>query len=74
VTSTPTPLRGPHRTPPDLPGTTRVEEWAALNLLALANTPGEITRKGAGNDRDSVIDLAWYNDAAVHSSSFSDLK
>jgi hypothetical protein len=67
----------PSWSPPDTPRspwTTRVEEWAALNLLVLANTPGEITRKGAGNDRDSVIDLAWYNDAAVHSSSFSDLK
>jgi len=33
--------------PPDVPstgGATRIEEWAAMNLLTLANTPGEITR------------------------------
>jgi hypothetical protein len=42
-----------------------VEEWAAVNLLTLANNPGEITRRGAEHERDSVIDLAWYNEAAV---------
>jgi hypothetical protein len=44
-----------------------------MNLLTLANTPGEITRKGANNDRDSVIDLAWYNEAAIQATTFSGL-
>ena len=60
--------------PPDVPrsrGATRIEEWAATNLLTLANTPGEITRKGANHERDSVIDLAWYNKAAISASTFS---
>ena len=62
--------------PPDVPrsrGATRIEEWAATNLLTLANTPGEITRKGANHERDSVIDLAWYNEAAISASTFSGL-
>jgi hypothetical protein len=54
--------------------TTRVEEWAARNLLELANTPGVITRKGAANERNSVLDLAWYNEAATQDSTFTDLK
>jgi hypothetical protein len=53
---------------------TRVEEWAARNLLTLANNPGEITRKGAGLDNDSVIDLAWFNEAAVQSATFTELE
>ena len=63
--------------PPDTPrssGATRLEEWAAMNLLTLANNPGEITRKGAGQDRDSVIDLAWYNEAAIQSVTFTSLE
>jgi hypothetical protein len=47
--------------PPGVPrssGVTRIEEWAAMNLLTLANTPGEVTQKGANHERDSVIDLA----------------
>ena len=62
--------------PPDVPhsrGATRIEEWAAINLLTLANTPGEITRQGANHERDSVIDLAWYNEAAIQASTFSGL-
>jgi hypothetical protein len=62
--------------PPDMPRSlwaARIEEWAALNLLMLANNPGEITRKGAGHERDSVIDLAWYNEAATEDTTFSDL-
>ena len=39
----------------------------------LANNPGEITRRGTEHERDSVIDLAWYNEAAVDSTIFSDL-
>jgi hypothetical protein len=63
--------------PPDTPRshwTTRVEEWAALNLLTLANDPGVITRRGADHERDSVIDLAWYNEAAIQFDTFSDLQ
>ena len=45
-----------------------------MNILTLANTPGEITRKGAEHERDSVIDLAWYNEAAIQSATFSELK
>ena len=63
--------------PPDTPrssGATRFEEWAAMNLLTLANNPGKITRRGAGQDRDSVIDLAWYNEAAIQSVTFTTLE
>ncbi len=49
----------------------RVEEWAVGNLLALANEPGRITRRGAGHERDSTIDLTWYNDAAVTDAIFT---
>jgi Reverse transcriptase (RNA-dependent DNA polymerase)/Endonuclease-reverse transcriptase len=52
---------------------TRIEEWAARNLLTLANTPGEVTRRGAKHEKDSVIDLAWYNEAATMASTFSGL-
>jgi Reverse transcriptase (RNA-dependent DNA polymerase) len=45
-----------------------------VNLLTLANTPGEITRRGTGQDRDAVIDLAWYNDAAIQSATFTNLE
>ena len=51
----------------------QVEEWAASNLLTLANNPGEITCWGSEHERDSVIDLAWYNEAAVQHSTFSNL-
>ena len=53
---------------------TRFEVWAAANLLTLANTPGEITRRGAEHEKDSVIDLAWYNDAAIWSATFTGLE
>jgi hypothetical protein len=62
-----------------LPGATRstcsnqLEEWAATNLLTLASTPREITRRGAGNESDSVLDLVWYNEAAVQAATFSNL-
>ena len=42
-----------------------IEEWAAMNLLTLANIPREITQRGANHKRDSVIDLIWYNKAAI---------
>ena len=48
-----------------------MEEWAAANLLTLASTPGEITRRGSGNDRDAVLDLVWLNDAAAQAATFS---
>jgi Endonuclease-reverse transcriptase len=51
-----------------------VEGWAARNLLALANNPGEITHRGADHECDSVIDLAWYNTKAVQTSTFYDLR
>jgi hypothetical protein len=50
----------------------RLEEWAVGNLLVLANEPGVITRRGAGQDRDSTIDLTWYNDAAIEDATFGD--
>jgi hypothetical protein len=52
----------------------RLEEWAASNLLTLANNPGTITRRAPNDDRDSVIDLAWYNAAAIDRATFSDLR
>jgi hypothetical protein len=51
----------------------RVEEWAATNLLTLANNPREITRRGAEHEQDAVIDLAWYNKVAIQNATFSDL-
>jgi hypothetical protein len=59
---------------PRSPWATQIERWAAINILPLANTPGEVTRKGAEHERDSVIDLAWYNEAAIQFTTFSDLK
>ena len=62
---------------PDTPRSghaTRLETWAASNLLTLANRPGEVTRRGADHERDSVIDLAWYNEAAVQSATFTGLE
>jgi hypothetical protein len=70
-------LHSPSWSPPDIPRSSwagRVEEWAASNLLSLANNPGEITRRGAEHERDSVIDLAWYNEAAIQSGTFSGLR
>lgn len=40
----------------------------------LANEARVITRKGAEHEQDSVINLAWYNEIAVQTTSFSDLK
>ena len=62
--------------PTDIPRshwTGRLEEWAARNLLMLANNPGEITRRGADHEQDSVIDLAWYNEAAIQAATFTGL-
>ena len=62
---------------PDTPRSTQAplfEVWAEANLLTLANNPGEITRRGADHERDSIIDLAWYNDAATQDATFSGLE
>jgi hypothetical protein len=70
-------LHSPSWSPPDIPRSAwaeRTEEWAAANLLTLANNPGEVTRRGAEHERDSVIDLAWYNEAAIQKGTFSSLK
>src|SRR5258707_5639609 len=62
--------------PPNVPRSSwvgQVEEWAATNLLTLANNPGEITRRGAEHECDSVINLVWYNKAAVQKGTFTNL-
>jgi hypothetical protein len=51
----------------------RVEEWAATNLLSLANNPGETARRRVEHERDSVVDLAWYNRASAQRRTFSGL-
>jgi hypothetical protein len=43
------------------------------NLLTLANNAGEITRRGTEHKKDSVIDLAWYNEAAIWAATFTGL-
>jgi Endonuclease-reverse transcriptase len=58
---------------PQSPWANRLEEWATTNLLTLANNAGEITRRGAEHEKDLVIDLAWYNEAAVWAATFTDL-
>jgi len=50
-----------------------IKEWATRNLLSLANAPGEITWKGTNLERDLVINLAWYNKAAVQAATFTEL-
>ena len=51
----------------------KVEEWAIWNLLTLANEKGVVTRQGAGNEPDMVLDLVWLNKAAVLKNSFHGL-
>ena len=66
----------PTQSPPDTPQSSwarQIEEWVARNLLTLTNNPGKITCKGAENEWDSVLDLAWYNEAAVQASTFTNL-
>ena len=36
--------------------------------------PGEVTCKGADHKHDLVIDLAWYNEAAIQANTFTNLK
>jgi len=67
----------PTWSPPDTPRShwaSRIEEWAASNLLTLANNPGKVTRKGADHERDSTIDLAWFNEAAIQAATFTGLE
>ena len=47
-----------------------VKEWALTQNLVLTNPPGEPTRKGEGNQRDTTIDLIWTNAAAVLDDAF----
>jgi len=62
-----------------LPGATQsswardLEDWAATQLLQLANPELQPTRFAKRPARDSVIDLAWYNDAAVFNNTCSPL-
>jgi hypothetical protein len=42
--------------------------------LTLANNPGTITQQGANNEQDSVLDLVWFNTAAIDRATFSDLQ
>ncbi len=51
-----------------------MEEWATGNLLTLANKKGVITRKGAGDDPDAVLDLVWFNKATVSHNTFHSLE
>jgi hypothetical protein len=67
----------PSWSPPGLlhsPWSHDLEEWAALNLLDLLNTPGTPTRFGEGLpdhcQHDSTIDLAWINAAAAQDDLF----
>ncbi len=63
--------------PPNVPRSSwagKLEDWAAANLLTLANNPGKITRRGADHEHNSVIDLVWFNEAAVQKSTFSGLR
>jgi Endonuclease-reverse transcriptase len=63
--------------PPDIPRSRwagQLEEWASRNLLTLANNPGEVTHRGAEHEHNSVIDLAWFNEAAIQTGTFSNLQ
>ena len=69
----------PTWSPPGIPRSSwahDLEDWAALNLLDLLNTPGVPTRFGEGGpdrrQRDSTIDLAWTNAAAAQADLFHD--
>ena len=44
------------------------------NLLSLANTPGIITCKGTNNEKDSIIDLVWFNATTINEATFSNLQ
>ena len=44
------------------------------NLLSLANTSGIITCKGTNNEKDSVIDLAWFKATVINEATFFNLQ
>jgi hypothetical protein len=48
-------------------------DWTSDNLLDLANPLGVATRRGHGNNRDSLIDLVFFNISANVDGSFADL-
>jgi Endonuclease-reverse transcriptase len=54
------------------PWAMRIEEWALTQNLVLTNPSGVPTRRGEGNQRDTVIDLIWTNAAAVLDDAFLD--
>ena len=55
------------------PWTRDLEDWAATQLLQLANPELQPTRFTKPPARDSIIDLAWYSDAAILNNTFTPL-
>jgi hypothetical protein len=49
-----------------------LEDWAVEQNLTLTMPPGIPTRRGEGNQRDTMIDLIWTNAAAVLEDSFQE--
>jgi hypothetical protein len=47
-------------------------EWADNELFDLRNEAGRVTRRGQTGQRDSVLDLCWYNMAAVGAGMFGE--
>jgi hypothetical protein len=41
--------------------TPRFEQWAATQTFSLQTVPGDITRRGAGTERSSTLNLTWHN-------------
>jgi hypothetical protein len=55
------------------PWTRDLEDWAATQLLQLANPELQPTRFTRPPARDSIIDLAWYSDSAIFGNTFTPL-
>ena len=55
------------------PWTRDLKDWAATQLLQLANPKLQPTRFAKPPACDSIIDLAWYNDAAILNNTFTPL-
>jgi hypothetical protein len=51
-------------------GAHRLEEWAATQTLELLSKPRIMTRMGEGGGRNSTLDLAWCNMAALIQGTF----
>jgi hypothetical protein len=51
-------------------GAHRLEEWAATQTLELLSKPRILTRMGEGGGRNSTLDLAWCNMAALIQGTF----